>query len=142
MSQELKKKNPFQAQLSTYRNTEVMTANREAILLMLYAGAARFLRQAIEANEKKDYPEKSRLVGRTQEIINELRSTLNFKIGEEIATALESLYDFVTDRLLKGNIENSTLALTEALNIITTLQSAWEQAIESLKKDKNSKKQP
>ena len=142
MPQELKRKNPFQAKLNSYRNTEVMTANRETILLMLYAGAARFLRQAIEANTRKDYSEKSRLIGRTQEIISELRATLNFKVGEEIATALESLYDFITDRLITGNKDNSTPALSEALNIITTLQSAWEQAIDSLKTNKNSNNQP
>ena len=142
MSDQPKLKQSINPKLGAYRKAEVMTANREAILLLLYEGAIRFLKQAITAVEKKDYSEKARLVGRTQEIINELRATLNFDAGGEIASTLESLYEFITDRLLKGNQENNAQHLKEALNIISTLHIAWEQAISSLKKNKESNQQP
>jgi flagellar protein FliS len=121
-----------------YRKTEVMTANRETILLMMYAGAIRFLKQAIEAEERSDVAERGRLVGRTQEIVNELRSTLNFEVGGEIATQLDQLYIFVTDRLIQGNIEKNVTPLKEALSVLSTLNSAWEEAIAALKKGKES----
>ncbi len=127
------KSQPINPYVRAYRNTEVKTANREALLLMMYAGAVRFLKQAIEAIQRKDIAEKVRLVGRTQEIVSELRATLNFEVGGEIATTLDALYGFITDRLLIGNRDTDEKALGEALKVLNTLQSAWEEAIANLK---------
>lgn len=122
--------------LDIYRKTDVMTANRETILLMMYAGATRFLRQAIEALNGGDFPEMNRMIAKTQEIVNELRSTLNFEVGGEIAKNLEMLYAFVTQKLIQGNLERSAAPLGEALGILENLNTAWEQAIASLKKER------
>jgi flagellar biosynthetic protein FliS len=65
-----------------YRRTEVLTANRETILLMMYAGAIRFLKGAIEAGEKGDTAERNRLVSRVQTIVGELRATLDAHDGD------------------------------------------------------------
>lgn len=128
---------PKKSGVQAYRNNEVMTANKETVLLLLYAGAIRFLKQAIEALEKKKIAEKAKYLLRTHEIVSELRAGLNFKEGGgEVATNLERLYDFVTDRLVQGNMNNTIQPLQEALNVLTTLNEAWEQAIASLKKEK------
>jgi flagellar protein FliS len=119
--------------ISNYRKTEVLTANRETLLLMLYAGAIRFLGQAIQAAEKGDAHEKLRLIGRTQEIVNELRATLDFKAGGEIATSLDALYAFVTGRLTEGGVKGDTQGLKEALDVLNTLNDAWELAIQQLR---------
>jgi flagellar secretion chaperone FliS len=113
-----------------------MTANKEAILLLLYEGLIRFLKQAIIAIEKKDTIEKSRLIGRGQDIVNELRATLNKKQGGDLAVSLDSLYGFVTDRLILANKDNDSEKLNEAINILTTLHEAWQQAINSTKTEK------
>ena len=101
---------------------------------MMYAGAIRFLKQAIEACEKNNYAEMARMIVKTQDIINELRSTLNFEVGGEIAHHLEMLYAFITQRLIRGNIEKKPAPLKEACGILENLNGAWEQAIESLKR--------
>ncbi|NBX77029.1 MAG: flagellar export chaperone FliS [Proteobacteria bacterium] len=123
------KKTPFGA----YTKTGVITASREKILIMLYDGAIRFLKMAITANDAKNLPEKNLYVGKTMDIVNELRASLNHKEGEDIAANLEGLYDFIQDRLLKGSMGNDPSHLSEALGILTTLRSAWDQAIQSLK---------
>ena len=135
MSQENKKK-LYQQTLKSYRTTEIMTANKEAILLLLYEGLIRFLKQAVTAIDRKDTVEKSRLIGRGQDIVNELRATLNRKQGGDLAVSLDSLYGFVTDRLILANKDNDTEKLNEAINILTTLHEAWQQAINSTKTDK------
>ncbi|MFM8270628.1 MAG: flagellar export chaperone FliS [Pseudomonadota bacterium] len=129
------KKNPFNA----YTKTGVMTANRETILVMLYDGAIRFLKLAINASQSNDLPEKNRYVGKTMDIVNELRASLNHKASEEVAANLEGLYEFIQERLLKGSIENDTTPLNEALNILTTLREAWDSAIQSLKQAPTAK---
>lgn len=130
------KKKAYQQTLKSYRTTEIMTANKEAILLLLYEGLIRFLKQAIIAIQKKDIQEKSRLIGRGQDIVNELRATLNRKQGGELAISLDSLYGFVTDRLMLANKDNDVEKLEEAINILTTLHEAWQQAINTSKTEK------
>lgn len=133
---EASKKKAYQQTLKSYRTTEIMTANKEAILLLLYEGLIRFLKQAILAIQKKDIQEKSRLIGRGQDIVNELRATLNRKQGGELAVSLDSLYGFVTDRLMLANKDNDVEKLEEAINILTTLHEAWQQAINTNKTEK------
>ena len=122
-------KNPFEA----YRKTEVVTANRETILLMLYAGAIRFLKGAIKRSEEGNVGESTRLISKTQEIVNELRCSLNFEAGGEIAKNLDDLYAYITQRLIESNLDKNTQYLRDALSVLETLHSAWEQAVGSLK---------
>lgn len=125
----MQKKSPFQQ----YKKTEVMTASKENILLMLYDGSIRFLKQAIEASKGDNLPEKNTFVGKTMDIVNELRATLNHKAGQDLAVHLEELYDFVLDRLLKGSVENNPKYLEEALSVMSTLRDGWNEAIKKVK---------
>lgn len=122
--------------LEAYRKTDIMTANRETILLMMYGGAIRFIKAAIDASEKKNIEEKCRMIGKVQGIITELRSTLNFEVGGEIAHTLENLYGFISQRLILATSAETTDPLKEALGIITTLNEGWEAAVESLRKER------
>ncbi len=116
-----------------------MTANKETVLLLLYEGAIRFLKQAIDAVEAKKASDKAKYILRTHEIVSELRAGLNFKIGGDVAPNLERLYDYIADRLVQGNIKNETQPLFEALKVLTTLHEAWETAIASLRKESSQK---
>jgi len=129
------KKNPF----GSYTKTGVVTASREKILIMLYDGAIRFLKMAIAASDSNDLKEKNIYIGKTMDIVNELRASLNHKESEEVAANLEGLYEFIQDRLLKGSIKSDTNQLNEALGILTTLRTAWDQAIQSLKQSSVAK---
>lgn len=131
------KKNPGQrTPIQAYQKTSVLTASRESILLMLYAGAIRFLKQAIEAADRNDLAEKGRLLSRAQDIICELRATLNFEAGGEIAKNLDMLYDFIMQRLIQAAMEKKVDVLKEALSVLETLYAGWEEAIASIRKDK------
>lgn len=124
-----KKKNPF----GSYSKTNVMTASRETLLLMLYDGAIRFLKQALVALQESDFEKKSIFIGKTVDIVTELNASLNKKENEVLANQLESLYQFIQERLLKGSIENNATSLEEALGILTTLRATWSEAISNLK---------
>lgn len=122
-----------------YRKTEVLTANRETILLMLYAGAIRFLKRAIEAHENKKWEERAQNLVRTQEIITELRTTLNFEVGGELAKQLDELYAYCNLRLTEGGVQNKPEYFQEVLGHLTALNTAWEDAVAALKKEKSEK---
>ncbi|MBI3295514.1 MAG: flagellar export chaperone FliS [Deltaproteobacteria bacterium] len=119
--------------INSYQKTDVLTANRETILLMLYSGAVRFLKLGIAGAEKNDRSMKCENITKAQRIVSELRATLNYEAGGEIAKGLESLYSFVTRRLVEGVMTEDTQGLQEALKILEDLASTWEQAINKLK---------
>lgn len=122
--------------IDRYRRTEVLTANRETILLMMYAGAIRFLKGAMEAAGVPDIAERNRLTTKVQDIVNELRAVLDFQIGGEIAHELDRLYAFVSSKLVSATVQNNPDHLQEALKVLETLHTAWEEAVASLKKQK------
>ena len=64
-----------------YKQTSVQSASREKILLLLYEGAIRFVKQAMAAIERKDIADRGMNIGRAFDIINELNNTLNHDVG-------------------------------------------------------------
>lgn len=123
-----------------YKQTSVQSASREKILLMLYEGAIRFMKQAIIAIDKKDIAERGMNIGRAFDIVNELNNTLNHEAGQEIAKNLEQLYMFVNDQLTKANATGQKKPLEDALKIMETLYQGWVQAVEKLKREENLNK--
>ena len=118
-----------------YQKTSVTTASREKILLMLYEGAIRFVRQAIHAMEEKKIPEKGRYISRATAIVSELMATLDFKVGGALASDLENLYIFMIDKLIEGNIHNKIENLKCVENLLGTLYVAWKDVVENPRPD-------
>lgn len=117
-----------------YRQTAVTTANRGQILLMLYEAAIRNLKKAVECIHQKDIPGKGEAIGKTHDIINELVTTLDFDQGGDIARELERLYNFMTEQLLKGNLENSVERLASVQKLLETLLDGWRGAVTEFNK--------
>ena len=74
--------------LDIYQETHVTTQSRGKVIVMLYDGVVKFLKQAILAIEKKDYQAKSRYISKAQDIILELNTVLDMEAGEEISANL------------------------------------------------------
>lgn len=123
-----------------YKQTSVQSASREKILLMLYEGAIRFMKQAAAAIDRKDIADRGMNIGRAFDIINELNNTLNHEAGGEIASNLEQLYMFVSEQLTKSNATGQKKPLEDALKVMETLYSGWVEAIEKLKREENLNK--
>jgi len=122
-----------------YKTTSVQSASKEKILLMLYEGAIRFMKQALVAIDKKDIADRGLNIGRAFDIVMELNNTLNFEVGGDLAVRLEQLYMFVTDQLTQANIKNDKEPLQHALKTMETLYSGWVEAVEKLKREEASK---
>lgn len=123
-----------------YKQTSVQSASREKLLLMLYEGAIRFIKQAIAAIDRKDIAERGVNIGRAFDIVNELNNTLNHDAGGEIAMNLEQLYMFVTEQLTRANASGQKKPLEDALKIMETLYSGWVEAVEKVKREENANK--
>jgi flagellar secretion chaperone FliS len=122
-----------------YKTTSVQSASKEKILLMLYEGAIRFMKQAIVAIDRKDIAARGMNVGRAFDIVMELNNTLNHEVGGDLAKNLEQLYMFVTDQLTQANIKNDKVPLQHALKTMETLYQGWVEAVEKIKREEAAK---
>ncbi|MBY0384115.1 flagellar export chaperone FliS [bacterium] len=119
---------------SKYKKTSIESASKEKILLMLYEGAIRFIKQAKEANQNKDVKLRGEMIGRAYDIVMELASSLDFKINASVATNLEQLYIYVMEELTRANITGQEKHLENSLKILNILYDGWLKAVESIKK--------
>lgn len=122
--------NPYQQ----YKKTSVLSASREQILLMLYEGAIKFTKLAIQATEQKKVAERGRNILRAFDIIMELNATLDHKVGGDLSKQLEQLYTFMLEQYTKANINADAEPLKANVKILENLYDGWKQAIETLKK--------
>ncbi|MCX6119192.1 MAG: flagellar export chaperone FliS [Proteobacteria bacterium] len=118
-----------------YQKTQVTTASREKILLMLYEGAIRFTKQARVAMNEKKIADKGKYISKATAILSELMATLDFKVGGQLAHDLENLYIFMIDKLIEANIQNKTEPLDHVERLLNTLYSAWKDVIENPRPD-------
>lgn len=127
--------NPYQK----YKQTSVLSASREQILLMLYEGAIKFTKLAIQAAEQKKIADRGQNIIRAFDIVMELNATLDHKVGGELATQLEQLYLFLMDQYTKANISGSPEPLHGCLKVLENLYEGWKQAVEQIKKTNEQK---
>lgn len=134
MTEKIRMSNPYQK----YKATQITSASREKLLLMMYEGAIKFTKLAIKAAEEKKIAERCENIGRAFDIVLELNNTLDHKIGGEVASRLEQLYMFMTDQYTKANISGSPDPLKTNLKLLETLYDGWKGAVEKIKKNEAS----
>ncbi|MGB9885476.1 MAG: flagellar export chaperone FliS [Moorellales bacterium] len=110
-----------------YQENQVQTQPQEKLVLMLYEGALRFIKQAQEAVAAKKYDQTSYFLGRAQDILSELMLTLNLEVGE-IAHRLYALYDFMYRHLVQANLRKDPQMMAEVYRLLSELRDTWEEA--------------
>src|SRR5438445_998970 len=111
---------------NTYQEIAVQTSSPTKLVLMLYEGAIRFLRQSIETIGTKDFERKRQSVDRAMAIIQHLQSTLD-KRGGDVSAELDRLYTYITARILEGSGKLEVTPFEEAIKLLTVLLSGWEE---------------
>lgn len=124
------KRNPFQA----YRRTQIETASKEQLLLMLYDGAIHYLKRAKmkmqEAPTEESLTEKTNLILKAQDIILELMSALDMENGGDLTKQLFRLYEYMNYRLNQANIRREVPAIEEVVTLLSDLRATWDEAIQ------------
>ncbi|HEY4707272.1 MAG TPA: flagellar export chaperone FliS [Thermodesulfobacteriota bacterium] len=112
--------------LSRYQNTQVLTADKVRLVIMLYDGVLRFNRLAQKAMAENDIQGRGMNLNRSLEIIGELANSLNMEEGGEIAANLSRLYDFCSMSLTEANMKSDTLKVESVNKVISELKGGWE----------------
>ena len=114
-------------QASAYRDSSVLTAPPERLVVMLYDGAHRFLFQAAHAMRAGDISLMNNRMQRAEAIISELRQTLDHEKGGQIAGRLESIYAFCTRHLLEARLQRDPNKIEQVMKLLAELRDAWDQ---------------
>jgi flagellar secretion chaperone FliS len=122
---------PNAAKLAAYRSTSahsgVAAADPHRLIVMLMDGALERLAAARGLMSHGGGAEKAQLLHRAVAIIDELRNCLDFKAGGALATNLDSLYEYMCQRLMQANASNKPEWLDEVSRLLTDIRSAWLQ---------------
>lgn len=130
------------SQQDSYRKTQIDTASPEALILMLYDGALRFIAQAEDAFEAKNNEQISNSLLRVQAIITELMTSLDKEKGGEIATNLERLYLFFLEKLTDSNLKKIPEPMRQVKPLIEDLRNTWAEAMKLNAKNPTTPQQP
>ena len=110
-----------------YQRTQVDTASPAKLVVMLYDGAIRFLRQGQTAMQQRDREKQNYYLVRAQRIITELASSLDMEAGGEIAANLMALYQFMHEQLVLANLQDDVNRVQKMREMLEILREAWAQ---------------
>jgi flagellar protein FliS len=112
---------------STYQQNRVLTASPSELTLMLYEGAIKFCNIAIMGVEQNDAKRAHENIMRVENIVQEFRSTLNFKYP--IAQDFENVYAYLYDRLIEANIHKDKEILEEVMDHLRGMRDTWKEVM-------------
>jgi flagellar protein FliS len=120
---------PTQAALARYGAVKVTTANPGQILVMLYDGLLRFLREAQAAFLANERARAGERIGRSLAILDQLLVGLDPTHAPELCEKLQSVYVFCIQRLVRANLEQNQEMVGEVVRVLSPLRDAWSTAV-------------
>jgi flagellar secretion chaperone FliS len=118
--------NPY-ASPQAYRSSSVMTASPGQLVVMLYDGAGRFLRQAEIAAEEGAWRHAMDRLSKADAIVDELLVTLDVAQGGEVAERLQSIYVFCKRLTIEARIERDVEKIRKTASLLADLRDAWAE---------------
>jgi flagellar secretion chaperone FliS len=109
---------------NAYRESAVLSAPPETLVVMLYDGARRFLFQAGVAMRDGQIELSHRKLRRAEDIIHHLRDALDMDQGE-ISERLESIYLFCLRYLQQARFDRDANKLDQVSALLGDLREAW-----------------
>ncbi|MBN1972975.1 MAG: flagellar export chaperone FliS [Sedimentisphaerales bacterium] len=112
--------------IGAYQENAVTTQSRGRIIVLLYEGAIKFLKLAINELQAGNYQAKGQYIIKAQDIINELNAVLDMEAGGEIASNLHKLYSFMNLRLNEANIKRDPQMIRDVIGLMEELNQSWK----------------
>jgi flagellar protein FliS len=114
-----------------YMGDTVATASPQQLLVMLYDRLALDLERAEQALVDKDRASAHRELMHAQEIVIELRASLNVEVWEG-GPRLAALYAWLLGELIQANLKGDVRRVRDCRKVVEPLRDAWRAAAASL----------
>ena len=121
--------NPYATVRQAYAESSVLTASPGQLVVMLYDGAIRFLRQSAEHMRAGDRERARERMRRAEAVIDELNWTLDMSHGE-IPQRLRAIYLFSKRQLIRANLDAEPARIEGVVRLLTELRGAWATIVE------------
>lgn len=118
---------PKSAYLSTRATSSVHDASPHKLIALLFDACQENLAIAKGAIERKEIKKKADAIKKAMDIVVRLQGSLDFEKGGQIATKLDDLYTFCTNRLALANAVNDTTMIDEVFRIIAEIKAGWSE---------------
>ncbi|APZ07077.1 MULTISPECIES: flagellar export chaperone FliS [Kosakonia] len=121
-------KSGIQAYAQVGVESAVMSASPHQLVVLLFDGALSAMKKAAILIEQGDIPGKGQALTKAINIINNgLRAGLDHEVGGDLTANLDSLYDYMTRRLLQANLHNDLAAIDEVTLLLSNIADAWKE---------------
>jgi flagellar protein FliS len=110
-----------------YLVERIMTASPAELTAMLFDACTGAIKSAIRYQEAGEHLAATPRLLKAQDIVMELRTTLNHEAGE-LASSLDALYTYAWTQLVQAGIKRDTRAARTALDVMEPLQQAWRSS--------------
>ena len=117
------------AKFNAYTKVEVETASQSRLVIMLFNGAIKRAEEAKRQLEQHSTEGAHNNLVRAQDIIGELRTSLNMQTGK-LAKDLDRIYEYLQHLLIQVNINKDPKELTLFVTLTTEMRDTWQQAFD------------
>ncbi|MCR2822355.1 flagellar export chaperone FliS [Lederbergia panacisoli] len=100
----------------------------QQLTAFLYEACIDNLKEAITSIEKGSYTVANSQLQKVNDILERLGVGLNYESGI-IADQLDTLYNYMANQVIIGNLNKDVPILQEVLNMLEQLASAWNEAM-------------
>ncbi len=106
--------------------TGVENANPHRLVQMLFEGAIEKINKAKFFISQKNIEQKGKHISWAVSIVGGLRDSLDHEKGGEIATQLDSLYEYCIHTLSEANLKNDLEKLDSVLTVLQQIKEGWD----------------
>ena len=121
------------ASYGAYKRAQVETASQGKIIVMLFNGAIQRAEEARRQLSKGKSDGVHNNLIRAQDIVGELRHSLDMKAG--IAKQLDRIYEYFQHLLITANIRKECAPLEEVIQHLTGMRDTWHEAFATVAKE-------
>ena len=118
---------PKAAYLSTRATSSVHDASPHKLIALLFDACQENLAIAKGAIERKEIKKKADAIKKAIDIVVRLQASLDFEKGGQVATRLDDLYTFCTNRLAMANVMNDSSMIDEVYRVIAEIKQGWSE---------------
>jgi flagellar secretion chaperone FliS len=110
---------------TVYRSTDLDAGSPVRMVVTLYDQAIRDLTQAAKAIDSNEIELRTREINHALMVIGQLRGTLDFDRGGEVARNLERFYLLLQSKLVEAQAKASKTLLHEQISLLLMVRDAW-----------------
>ena len=116
-----------------YLQSATRTADPRELVVMLYDGILRFVTEAELRLDAQERAQATQAVGRAMDIVHELMCSLDHGPMPQLSHQLESLYIYISERLLHISLRQDREAIAEVRSLVSELREGWAEALRQLR---------